>query len=442
MRMSGRPERWFERIKRQAGPGELYALLYAMPKGADLHLHLSGAGTPADWYELARAGAEGVWVRTASDCGHERTGPATLRWAAVAALPVCCRAGCVPLAELTGAQRREWASRLCLAGPSASAEFFAVTGELKHLRKNPDLIEALLARVLRRAAAEHVDYVELQTGPFGYVRPDGEPETVAAMAARYRRALARSGPPAGVAARLLVNVSRTAPDVRARLRTSFALAARYPDAWAGVQLSGQEDRARQSLAELRSLYGSLRHRYPSVRVAMHAGEGFGEPFQVAPALAAGARRVGHGLSLSREPDTVNRMLATGAAVEACLVSNQLMGHVADPADHPARGLLRRGLPVCLATDNPGVLGSQLTDEFYLAATAWDCTWDELAGMARASLAHCFAPPVQRRVLLLRHERALRAFEQRLLASGWRDRLPDPRLSDHARSRLGISPTGG
>jgi len=98
-------------------------------------------------------------------------------------------------------------------------------------------------------------------------------------------------------------------------------------------------------------------------------------------------------------------------------------------------------PICLSTDNPGVFGSQLTDEFYLAATAWEASYSELAVMTRASLQHCFAPPPVRRALLRRHEQALRAFEQRFLRPGWRDRLPAARVSPYARNQLAIPAAG-
>ena len=44
--------RW-EEIKRTASPRELYTLLYALPKGGDLHNHLVGAFLPEQWYAAA-----------------------------------------------------------------------------------------------------------------------------------------------------------------------------------------------------------------------------------------------------------------------------------------------------------------------------------------------------------------------------------------------------
>ena len=46
---------WFEKFKSEATDSELHEFLYEMPKGGDLHLHLSGSGFPEWWYELAIA---------------------------------------------------------------------------------------------------------------------------------------------------------------------------------------------------------------------------------------------------------------------------------------------------------------------------------------------------------------------------------------------------
>src|SRR5262245_11519345 len=40
--------RWFEEVKKSATPEQLYTFLYAMPKGADLHNHLSGSAR-SEW---------------------------------------------------------------------------------------------------------------------------------------------------------------------------------------------------------------------------------------------------------------------------------------------------------------------------------------------------------------------------------------------------------
>src|SRR5262245_41834463 len=47
--------RWFEEVKKTATPEQLYTLLYAMPKGADLHNHLTGAARSEWMWDAALA---------------------------------------------------------------------------------------------------------------------------------------------------------------------------------------------------------------------------------------------------------------------------------------------------------------------------------------------------------------------------------------------------
>jgi hypothetical protein len=49
---------WFERFKAEATDEELYRFLYAMPKGGDLHNHLSGSILSEWFYDLALQQAE------------------------------------------------------------------------------------------------------------------------------------------------------------------------------------------------------------------------------------------------------------------------------------------------------------------------------------------------------------------------------------------------
>ncbi|MYG12904.1 MAG: adenosine deaminase, partial [Gammaproteobacteria bacterium] len=52
---------WFERFKAEATDGALHRFLYAMPKGGDLHLHLTGSALSEWLHEIALAEmAQGV----------------------------------------------------------------------------------------------------------------------------------------------------------------------------------------------------------------------------------------------------------------------------------------------------------------------------------------------------------------------------------------------
>ncbi len=55
-------EKWFEDFKATATPQQLYTFLYAMPKGGDLHNHLTGA-VRSEWYwDAAIASAQRGYI--------------------------------------------------------------------------------------------------------------------------------------------------------------------------------------------------------------------------------------------------------------------------------------------------------------------------------------------------------------------------------------------
>ena len=55
-------EAWFEKLKAKATPEQLYRFLYALPKGGDLHNHLTGAGLSEWWWDAALAQAPRGYV--------------------------------------------------------------------------------------------------------------------------------------------------------------------------------------------------------------------------------------------------------------------------------------------------------------------------------------------------------------------------------------------
>jgi adenosine deaminase len=60
------------------------------------------------------------------------------------------------------------------------------------------------------------------------------------------------------------------------------------------------------------------------------------------------------------------MRANKNLVEINLISNKLLGYITNFDDHPFPRLLRFGIPVCLNTDDRGMWGSTMTDEYFVA----------------------------------------------------------------------------
>ncbi|CAE6353776.1 unnamed protein product [Rhizoctonia solani] len=84
------------------------------------------------------------------------------------------------------------------------------------------------------------------------------------------------------------------------------------------------------------------------------------------AILLGTKRIGHGLDLAKHPLLVQMVKEQGAAVEVCLISNEIMGFT-PLLHHPLTTLIGYGVPVVLCPDNPGTYGyTGLSPEFFQA----------------------------------------------------------------------------
>jgi adenosine deaminase len=92
-----------------------------------------------------------------------------------------------------------------------------------------------------------------------------------------------------------------------------------------------------------------------------------------------------------DPEGLLRMMASAnVLVEICLTSNDVILNVTGD-HHPLPMYLKFGVPVALATDDPGVSRGDITQEFQRAAETYHLKYQDLKKFARASLEYSFLP---------------------------------------------------
>lgn len=145
----------------------------------------------------------------------------------------------------------------------------------------------------------------------------------------------------------------------------------------------------------------LHSLYPKAHVSLHAGElveGLVPPeglrFHVRDSVEmAGAERIGHGVDTLNETNSLqllDEMAKRNVMVEICLTSNDVILKVRGP-NHPLHDFMRAGVPVALATDDEGVSRSDMTHEYLRGVEDQGLSYTELKRMARTSLEHAFIP---------------------------------------------------
>jgi adenosine deaminase len=141
--------------------------------------------------------------------------------------------------------------------------------------------------------------------------------------------------------------------------------------------------------------------YPNVHISLHAGElapGLVPPnglrFHIREAVDLGhAERIGHGVDVmyENEPQALLREMADRhTMVEINLTSNDVILGVTAPW-HPLPTYRAAGVPVALSTDDEGVSRIDLTNEYTRAAMDFNLSYLDLKSSARTSLEHSFLP---------------------------------------------------
>ena len=414
--------RYFESVRNQ--PLLLHAFLQQMPKGGDLHNHLSGAVYAESFIQYAAQ--DGLCVD---------------RNALALAQPPCDATAEKPPASvalqdstLYGHLLDALSMRQFVAGAESGHDhFFATFGKFGAATNGRTA--DMLAEARSRAAAGHLQYMELMFNPDGgaagrlgaslgwnddlsklreQLLSGGLPKIVADASKflddtekREQDLLhcSQSQPDPGckVEARYLYQVGRGLPKevVFGQILAGFEMASKDPRV-VGLNLVMPEDAylpIHDFNLHMRML-DFLKSIYPKVHITLHAGELTQnlvppeELFHVRASIERGhAERIGHGVDVMQEPDPIEllkTMAARGVLVEICLTSNDVILNVTGD-HHPLPIYLKFGVPVALATDDPGVSRGDITQEYERAAATYHLSYLELKKFARASLTYSFLP---------------------------------------------------
>lgn len=421
---AGEFDRRFEQLVAEATPAELYALLYDLPKGGDIHNHAFGSHHP-EWMlavltDPARNGGDRFYTRARFASPPDAIEPSmrfrTLRRHTYERLAPAVRAEYVAMEDLTPAERAAWCDAFRLDQPGEGrAEFFNVIWpRFGDTGRNPHVRFELLVDNIKAFAAEGLIYLETQMGTDGLADNDGRPLSRDEGAALLRARLAQPDVRAtGLVVRFQEAILRFSPLAEQALRESYAFVAANRDLWVGLNMVGIEESGKGYPARFLATFRELRRQHPTLPLSIHAGEMDGPDSHIRDTLLLGASRIGHGVNLLKDPDTLLLLQQSRRTlIEINLISNRLLEYVPDLRLHPFPELLRTGVPVCLNTDDRGMWDSNLTDEYYTAVTLFRLSWAEVVALGRNSLVHAFVQPEVKAELLARYDERVAAFAHR------------------------------
>jgi adenosine deaminase CECR1 len=418
---------WFEDLKQSGSNEDLYRVLYHMPKGGDLHNHLSGSNYSEWMYDLALAERERgyqyytkVRIENCADYGTNEYGrnPYFLLFRNIMAIQYDALGDCEKteykrLEDLDEQEKAAWMDSIRLDQPwEGRDEFFGTHwGRMNALGWNPWFQAETLFLNMQAFGAEGLSYLETQVAVNGMRLPDGteisEAETIEILSDRLNAADARA---TGVTVRFQISVLRFLPNAEEILRHIYATVDNNDDLFVAVNMVGREDNDKGYPLRFLDTLRELRRQHSGVKLSIHAGEVDEPNYHVRDTLLLGADRIGHGNNLITDPDTMRLMRHGPYLIEINLISNLLLNYINDYSEHPFPEYLRTGIPVALSTDDRGMWDSTMTDEFFVAVKEFNLSWDEVKLLSRNSLQYAFVQSEEKARLLREFSDRMSKFE--------------------------------
>jgi adenosine deaminase len=419
----------------RTNPLQLRHFLYGMPKGADLHNHLSGAVYAESWIRAAAVDHLCVNVERLAFVKPHSEAPGIPDQSV-------CNEGQVPAEnaykdqDLYDALIDAFSMRGYVPSPGTTGhdhffDTFARFGGTDHHHLGEWLDE-----IATRAATQNEQYLELMHTPdfsrsvatakeigwnddFSHYRDSliahGLRDDVALakaaldQAESLRQTREHCGQPVATPAcsiqiRYLCQVLRGLPKESVFAQTLLCFEAASADPrFVGINLVMPEDGyiSMSDYALHMHIVGFLHDLYPKIHISLHAGE-------LAPGLVpyeglcchirvaveqAHAERIGHGVDIMYEDhphELMREMAANHVMVEISLTSNDVILGIRGK-DHPFPLYQMFNVPVALSTDDEGVSRVDLTHEYVRAVETYDLTYADLKKMVRTSLEHSFLP---------------------------------------------------
>jgi adenosine deaminase CECR1 len=419
---------WFDDFKNKATDKQLYQFLYNMPKGADLHHHASGTSFPRWWYELATNSTLNggyryytkVTLNLCQGYGQNAFGFNSPMLAFVnisehsyLKLSECEQKNYKQLSSLSPTEKKAWQESLWLDKDfEGRDEFFQAHWQrLNELTSNPYIAAELLVRNMKAFSDEGVIYLESQFNVEKFITPDGKARTQEqALSILKERLAQKDAKKTGVTVKLIYQLLRFSPIAEQQLTDIYKFVDQHRDMYVGINMVGREDNGKGHPLRFLSTLRKLRQQYPAISLTIHAGEVDEPNFHIRDTLLLGADRIGHGVNLLGDPQTLLLMRHNHYLIEINLISNLLLEYIDDFKQHPFPEYLRTGVPVALSTDDRGMFHSNLTDEFFVAVKSFNLSWQEVVTLSENSINYSFLKKKAKQKILEQFTQNINAFE--------------------------------
>ncbi|MET8577494.1 adenosine deaminase [Streptomyces sp. NPDC005012] len=279
--------------------------------------------------------------------------------------------------------------------PEALADYFTFTDfahfiqvylSVVDLVRTPEDVRLLTYEVARDMARQQVRYAELTVTPYSSVRRGmDEKAFMDAIEDARRSAEAEFGTVLRWCFDIPGEAGLVSAEETVRLATDDAI---RPEGLISFGLGGPEIGVPRP--QFKPYFD--RARAAGLRSVPHAGETTG-PETVWDALRElGAERIGHGTSSARDPRLLEHLAEHRIALEVCPTSNIATRAVRTLDEHPIRDFVKAGVLVTVNSDDPPMFGTDLNNEYAVAARLLDLDERGVAELAKNAVEASFLDP--------------------------------------------------
>ncbi|NER15057.1 hypothetical protein GWK08_16500 [Leptobacterium flavescens] len=206
----------------------------------------------------------------------------------------------------------------------------------------------------------------------------------------------------------------------------------------GVNFVAPEDNANalKNYSTHMQMFGFLHEKYPQVNISLHAGElvpGKGSvkesdlKFHINEALkTARAMRIGHGVDITGEDnyeEVLRFMNKNGRAVEINLESNEVILET-NTKDHPINAYRKYNVPICISSDDEGVLRTNLINQYMLLIEyVPDISYEEIKSIVFNSIRYSFLVENDKSGVLKKLKSKFEEFEKEIVKDNDQSKNP-------------------
>lgn len=449
---------YFVRIRHD--PDKLKTFIEKMPKGAELHTHLSGIPTPEELLKLASKEKRFRFLVRLPESKNWIYDPNAYAFVAVPAAAAPKSSGFMtpesllsPKTAKEKAAKSDFSRALTLSTQDSDPhqKFCKVIFQRRRsLLRKLSSAETIAQQAVIQASKQRLCYLEIQIDP-SFVDPlpitekNEEPGPIGSFPSgnqqnllsferlknnliRLERAVNHANmslqPSERVCVRFLISLNRENPGVIGKIPLAFELAAdpTLSRIVAGINICGDEypneQASKAKLADPALVKKTIflhQKKYPAVALSIHAGESRKWDNHIFEALMLGATRIGHGVNLGidcKESKALRMVFAKRKIlVEACPSSNQILLGLPVQKQQVIE-LLHEGIPVSISTDDGGIFGTTMSSEFQkLIQNHPQLAWQDIKEICRNSLKFAFLPDQEKLALLSRFDREMLDFEK-------------------------------